>query len=119
MGYPEAQESYELAPSTPIFWGTTFTSTPCFADAADVTFTDLGGPGGVANTYTIPVSRGVDYMLDGKVIPAGTHPGKGSTTIVASPRPDYVLLPLGNTSWIHSFPRIFHKLILLPSDAFL
>jgi hypothetical protein len=102
--YPAAQEGYRLAPSTPIFWGTTFMSTPYLTASADVTFTDLDGTGASSNSYTIPVSPGVDYVLDDKVIPAGTYPGKGSVTIAASARPDYILLPMGNTSWTHTFP---------------
>jgi hypothetical protein len=46
----------------------------------------------------------VDYILDGKIIPSGTYPGKGSVTIVASARRDYIVLPMGNTSWTHTFP---------------
>jgi len=102
--YPAAQEGYRLAPSTPIFWGTTFMSTPYLTVAADVTFTDLDGTGTIGNSYTIPASQGVDYILDGKIIRSGTYPGKGSVTIVASARRDYIVLPMGNTSWTHTFP---------------
>ncbi|MET1154243.1 excalibur calcium-binding domain-containing protein [Arthrobacter sp.] len=102
--YPRAREGYLLAASTPMFWGTKFMSTPYFASADDVTFTDMDGTGAISNTYTIPEGRGVDYILDGKVMSAGTYPGTGSLTIFASPLPDHVLLPLGNTRWTHTFP---------------
>jgi serine protease len=102
--YPLAHDGFFLASSTPAFWGTTFASSPYMAYASDITFTDVGQQEVAINSYIVPVSQGVDYMLDGEVLPAGTYPGKGTMTITASPRPDFFILPLGKTSWTHTFP---------------
>ncbi|HET6622840.1 MAG TPA: hypothetical protein VFG56_02815, partial [Candidatus Saccharimonadales bacterium] len=57
---------------------------------------------GTANdTYTVPSTEGVDYLVDGKVVKAGTYPGSGSVTVTAKAQDGYKLK--GDSSWTFQF----------------
>ncbi|WP_427007066.1 excalibur calcium-binding domain-containing protein [Pseudarthrobacter sp. H2] len=59
---------------------------------------------GTANdTYTIPAMAGVDYLVGGKVVPAGTYPGTGTVTVTAKAQTDYGLAPGAPASWTVTF----------------
>ncbi|MDQ0078510.1 S8 family serine peptidase [Arthrobacter oryzae] len=52
---------------------------------APVQFTDkIGTP---KDSYTVPSTVGVEYLVGGKVISAGTYPGSGTVTVTAGPPP--------------------------------
>src|SRR5699024_11230664 len=56
-----------------------WSSDVCSSDL--VTFTDE--PGTENDTFTVPEVEGVQYLVDGEVIDAGTHPGQGLVTVTA------------------------------------
>ncbi|MBE0011316.1 S-layer homology domain-containing protein, partial [Arthrobacter sp. AET 35A] len=68
---------------------------------APVTFTDKDGT--TEDTYTIPTATGIDYLLNGKVTPAGTYPGTGTITITVKARTGYILTPGSTTTWTTTF----------------
>src|SRR5690625_7846144 len=46
-----------------------------------VTFADE--PGTEEDTYTVPRTVGVEYLVDGQVVTAGTHEAEGTVTVTA------------------------------------
>jgi hypothetical protein len=65
-----------------------------------VTFGDKDGT--AADTYTVPASTGVDYVVANRVVPAGTYPGIGTVTVTAKAKAGYVL-PADDVSWTATF----------------
>ncbi|MDQ0213358.1 CAP domain-containing protein, partial [Arthrobacter bambusae] len=80
-------------------WSKNFT--PVQVSTAAVTFTDKDGT--AQDSYTIPVSAGVDYSVGGTVVPAGTYPGTGTVTVTAKAQTGYVLAPNTATQWTVTF----------------
>lgn len=74
---------------------------PTAVTPAAVTVTDKDGTTG--DTYTIPAKSGVDYLVDGKVVSAGTYPGTGTVTVTAKARAGYALAPDAVSSWSTTF----------------
>ncbi|MFC9773299.1 MULTISPECIES: S8 family peptidase, partial [unclassified Pseudarthrobacter] len=68
---------------------------------AAVTFSDLDGTDD--DTYTIPGTQGVDYLVADKVIEAGTHPGTGEVRVTARTQPGFTLYWGTTTSWSANF----------------
>ncbi|WP_152189228.1 ThuA domain-containing protein [Georgenia satyanarayanai] len=66
-----------------------------------VTFTDEDGT--EDDTFTVPAVEGVEYVVDGEVVPAGTHPGSGTVTVTARAVEGYVLADGATTEWEHTF----------------
>src|SRR5690606_16948689 len=52
---------------------------PVEVTPAAVTFTER--PGTADDTYTVPAVEGVEYLVGGEVVAAGTHPGSGTVTV--------------------------------------
>lgn len=77
------------------------TATPPSVTPEDVTFADK--PGTENDSFTIPVVEGVEYLIDGAVIAAGTHPGEGTVTVTAQAVEGYVLEEGATTEWSHEF----------------
>lgn len=50
-----------------------------------VTFTDVDGTQN--DTFTIPAVAGVDYLVGGSIVPAGTYRGEGTVTVTARAQP--------------------------------
>lgn len=77
------------------------------AIAAPVQFTDkIGAPN---DTYTVPSAAGVEYLVAGKVVPAGTYPGTGSVTVSSRATAGYALVAGNASIWTHTFdPVVFH-----------
>jgi hypothetical protein len=73
--------------------------------AAAVTFTDKDGT--AEDTYTIPATKGVDYLIGEKTVEAGTHPGTGTLTVTAKAQPDYILAAGTTTEWTTTFKSSF------------
>src|SRR5690625_3817811 len=76
-------------------------SEPVEVTPEDVTFTDE--PGTENDTFTVPEVEGVQYLVDGEVIDAGTHPGQGLVTVTAEAVEGYVLAEGATTEWSHEF----------------
>jgi hypothetical protein len=93
----KAKADYILAGTTD--WTATFKATPYQATPAPVVFTDQDGT--AEDRYTIPVTDGVDYLINNAVVPAGTYPGTGTITVTAREKTDYVLA--GTTEWAATF----------------
>ncbi|MEE6286871.1 family 78 glycoside hydrolase catalytic domain [Georgenia sp. MJ173] len=66
-----------------------------------VTFTDVDGT--EDDTFTIPAIEGVEYLVNGEVVPAGTHPGSGSMTVTARALDGFVLAEGADDEWSHTF----------------
>ncbi|QHK21794.1 hypothetical protein GU243_21365 [Pseudarthrobacter psychrotolerans] len=99
----KARTDYTLTGTTE--WNTTFKTTPHQATPAPVTFTDNDGT--AEDTYTIPATEGVDYLINNAVVAAGTHPGTGTLTVTAKARTDYTLT--GTTEWTTTFKTTPHQ----------
>ncbi|GMA33332.1 hypothetical protein GCM10025875_33240 [Litorihabitans aurantiacus] len=67
--------------------------------AEPVTFTDEDGT--EADTFTVPAVEGVEYLVDGDVVAAGTYPGAGTVTVTARALAGFVLA--GETEWSYTF----------------
>lgn len=65
------------------------------------TFTDRPGRG--QDTYTIPATTGVDYVVAGDVVAAGTHRSVRDVTISAVPRTGYEIADGAVTEWRSQF----------------
>src|SRR5690606_4061817 len=76
-------------------------SRPVEVTPAEVTFDDR--PGADEDTYTVPRSTGVEYLVDGEVVAAGTHAGEGAVTVTARARSGFVLADGATTEWSHTF----------------
>ena len=61
------------------------------------TFTDKDG--NAADTYTVPTTTGVDYLVGGTAKPAGTYPGTGTVTVTAKAKTDYILAAGATATW--------------------
>ncbi|MDQ0209547.1 carboxypeptidase regulatory-like domain-containing protein [Arthrobacter bambusae] len=86
---PIGELSYKAAPS------------PVQATPAPVVFTDKDGT--KDDSYTIPATTGVDYLIGGKVISAGTYPGTGTVTVTAQAQTGYILAAGATTQWTVTF----------------
>lgn len=74
---------------------------PTAVSPAAVTFTDKDGT--KYDTYTVPATTGVEYLMDGKVVSARSYPGTGTVTVTAKAGTGYVLAPKAASSWTATF----------------
>ncbi len=56
------------------------------------------------DTYTVPSTNGVDYLVGNEVVAAGTHPGTGSVTVVAKAKSGFMLN--GTSTWTFGFTNV-------------
>lgn len=89
-----ANSSYEYTYSAEI---TDFT----LAYPASVTRSDQ--PGKSKDTYTVPSSVGVEYVMNGKVIEAGTYQAEGNVIIDAQPMSGYRFFSQADTRFDYTF----------------
>ncbi|MEE6287006.1 choice-of-anchor I family protein [Georgenia sp. MJ173] len=68
---------------------------------APATFTDLDGT--EQDVVTVPAVDGVEYLLDGAVVPAGTYPGTGAVTVEARALPGFALADGAEATWSWAF----------------
>ncbi|PNI10503.1 serine protease [Arthrobacter sp. AFG7.2] len=66
-----------------------------------VTFTDKDGV--KKDTFTVPSSKGVEYLRDGKVLGSGVLPGSGTVTVTARALPKYSLAAGATSQWTYTF----------------
>ncbi|PYF96283.1 Sugar phosphate isomerase/epimerase [Georgenia satyanarayanai] len=76
-------------------------SRPVETTTAPVTFTDEYGTAG--DTFTVPRVTGVEYVVNGEIVEAGTHPGVGTVTVTAQAAEGFVLADGSATEWSHTF----------------
>ncbi|WP_251840720.1 ThuA domain-containing protein [Oceanitalea stevensii] len=76
-------------------------SRPVEVTPAPVTFTDEYGT--ADDTFTVPRSTGVVYLVDGEVVAPGTYPGAGTVTVTAQAAEGFVLADGAATEWTHTF----------------
>ncbi|WP_427133485.1 hypothetical protein [Pseudarthrobacter sp. S9] len=74
---------------------------PTTVSPAAVAFTDTDGI--KDDTYTVPTKTGVQYLIEGKEVSAGTYPGTGKVTVTAKARTGYVLASNVPSSWTMTF----------------
>ncbi|MCD4853789.1 hypothetical protein LN996_23520, partial [Arthrobacter sp. AK01] len=96
-----AKTDYVLASGATASWSATFNATPFVVTPAAVTFTDKDGT--KDDVYVVPSTTGVEYLVGGKVVAAGTYPGTGTVTVTARAKADYVLASGATASWSATF----------------
>src|SRR5690625_6562724 len=74
---------------------------PVEVTPAAVTSADQSGA--VSDTFTVPGTEGVEYLVDGEVVEAGTYPGSGEVTVTARALEGFVFAESATTDWTHTF----------------
>ncbi|WP_324650791.1 family 16 glycoside hydrolase [Georgenia sp. H159] len=74
---------------------------PVEVTPSEVTFADRAGTS--EDSFTVPAVDGVEYVVDGEVVQAGTHPGSGTVTVTARALEGYVLTEGAVAEWSHTF----------------
>jgi ribosomal protein L34 len=95
------QPHYAITPGAESLWQYFFMTGPHEVSPAPVTFQD--NDGAAVDTYSIPGVHGVDYLIDGKVVPAGTYRGSGTVTVTAAAQRDYFLAAGSIQQWSTTF----------------
>ncbi|MCQ1948753.1 S-layer homology domain-containing protein [Arthrobacter sp. zg-Y859] len=98
-----ALPDYVLADRAAAEWTTTYKATPYQATPAAVLFADKAGTD--KDTFTVPATIGVEYVVEGKVTAAGTYAGNGTVTVTARALRDYVLTAGATTEWTTTFSK--------------
>ncbi|MCM3662771.1 hypothetical protein M3148_17580, partial [Georgenia satyanarayanai] len=55
------------------------------------------------DTYTVPAVQGVEYLVGGKVVAAGSHKATGTVTVTARAMEGFVLAEGARTEWTFTF----------------
>jgi predicted alpha-1,2-mannosidase len=69
-----------------------------------VTFDDQ--PGTSKDTYTVPAVEGVEYLVGGQVVGAGTYPGTGFVTVTARASAGAPIADGATTTWTQTFSSV-------------
>ncbi len=85
----KVKTDYVFAADAVTSWTGTFKATPYEVVPAAVVFTDKDGT--AEDTYVIPETEGVEYLVGDKAVDAGTYPGAGAVTVTAKAKTDYIL----------------------------
>lgn len=88
-----------VAPASGWWLDTEAAPTVTTVTATAPTFTDADGT--AADTYTIPATAGVEYLVGGTPQAAGTYPGTGTVTVTARATTGYALT--GTASWSNTY----------------
>lgn len=83
-------------------------TTPTVVAPQPVVFTDKDGT--AEDSYAVPVTEGVEYLVEGTVVKAGTHPGSGTVSVTARAKTGYLLAAGAAAQWTLTF-----KGALIPS----
>jgi hypothetical protein len=98
-----AQTGYVLTGTTS--WTYTYTyNVSCSVPATPAAATFYEACGTKNDTYTIPLTTGVDYQVGGATKANGSYAGSGTVTVTAIAQTGYVLT--GTTTWTHTFTNI-------------
>ena len=68
---------------------------------AEVTFADAAGS--ASDSYTVPATEGVEYLVGDQAVAAGTYPGSGSVTVTARALDGFVLADGATAEWSFTF----------------
>lgn len=68
---------------------------------APVVFRDVDGTS--KDTFQVPAVKGVEYLVGGVVVDAGTYPATGTVTVTARAARDYVLATGATAKWTYTF----------------
>ena len=82
---------------------------------AAVVFIDRDGTSN--DTYTIPTSAGVEYLVGGKVLAAGTYAGSGSVTVTARALTNYSFALAAAAEWKFTFKTSTQKITDFDGDG--
>ncbi|MET3932832.1 VCBS repeat-containing protein [Arthrobacter sp. OAP107] len=104
-----AKADYVVKSGAVTEWKFTFKATPYEVVPAAVVFTDKDGT--AEDTFTVPVTEGVEYLAGGKVVEAGTYPGAGEVTVTASAQADYVVKTGAVTEWKFTFKATPYEVV--------
>jgi serine protease len=96
-----AKTDYVLAEGAAAEWSATFKATPYTVTPAAVVFSDKDGT--AQDTFTVPTTAGVEYLVGNQVRAAGTHPGTGTVTVTARAKADYILTEGAAAEWTATF----------------
>ena len=101
-----ALDGFVIADGATTEWSFTFSTTggepePVAVRPAAVTFDER--PGTANDTFTVPATQGVEYLVDGEVVAAGTYPGSGTVTVTARATDGYVLADGATARWSYTF----------------
>ncbi len=107
----KARADYVLKAGAVSEWSATFKATPYEVVPAAVVFTDADGT--AEDTYVIPAAEGVEYLVGGKTVAAGTYPGAGTVSVVAKAKADYVLKAGSGTTWSATFKAVFRMTMIV------
>ncbi|WP_185982195.1 S8 family serine peptidase [Arthrobacter sp. KBS0703] len=102
-----AKADYVLKSGAVASWTFTFKATPFQVSPKAVVFTDNYGT--TTDTYTIPATEGVEYLLGDTVVAAGAYKGSGTVTVTAKTKPNYVLTDGAAASWTFAFKTTPHE----------
>lgn len=111
--------SANLTPGATTSWTNNFNAavTDVVVSPAAPTFTDVSGTAN--DTYTIPVTTGVEYVVDGLAVAAGTYPATGDVTVEAMATVGYSLDPTATSVWNNSFSAAVDAVVVVaPEPAF-
>ncbi|WBU37260.1 GH92 family glycosyl hydrolase [Homoserinibacter sp. YIM 151385] len=84
--------------------GTVEPPEPTLVTPAAVTFADL--PGTASDTFTVPVSEGVEYLVADDVVEPGTHPGRGEVTVRARALEGFAIREGATADWSLRFTDV-------------
>ncbi len=92
-----------IAEGATIVWVHTFLTSDVEVPVtpAAVTFDDQ--PGTKSDTYTVPATAGVEYLVGGKVVEAGTYPGSGTVMVTARASGAAPIAEGATTEWTYTF----------------
>ncbi|WP_306926935.1 FG-GAP-like repeat-containing protein [Arthrobacter globiformis] len=96
-----AKTDYVVKAGAVAEWSATFKATPFEVVPAAVVFTDKDGT--AEDTYTVPATEGVEYLVGDKVVEAGTYPGSDTVTVTARAKTDFVVKAGAATEWTATF----------------
>ncbi|PYG00594.1 Glycosyl hydrolases family 2, sugar binding domain [Georgenia satyanarayanai] len=101
-----ALEGFVLAEGAVAEWSHTFSTEGGGPELVEVTpeavsFVDR--PGFADDTFTVPALDGVEYVIDGDVIEAGTYPGVGTVTVTVRALEGFVLAEGAAAEWSFAF----------------
>ncbi|MFJ5958927.1 carboxypeptidase regulatory-like domain-containing protein, partial [Paenarthrobacter sp. NPDC092416] len=111
----KARPGFVLASGSTSQWSTTFKSGPIEVVPAPVIFADRDGTS--QDTYTIPSTTGVDYLIGLTVKAAGTYPGAGTISITAKARPGYRLASDAPAQWSTTFTNQSKRSVDFSGDS--
>ncbi|WP_395405252.1 FG-GAP-like repeat-containing protein [Arthrobacter sp. UC242_113] len=94
-------------------WSATFKATPFEVVPAAVVFVDKDGT--AEDTYTVPAMEGVEYLVGGRAVAAGTYAGAGTVSVTAKATADYVLNAGAVASWSATFKAVFRMTLVAPA----